>query len=174
MFSALLLLAAVTLAVPDGADAVAPPDVAADSARLDSLATDLAARIRCPVCRQLSVEDSPSELARELKSVVRDRLARGESEEEVMQYFVSKYGEWVLLEPPKKGFNLVVWWLPVLGLLGGGIVLGVAFRSWLPGGGSGEAERPARTPPDLEGLRDESDQPDRGVRPMTTAAEESR
>lgn len=99
---------------------------------LDDLTTAVASELRCPVCRQLSIDDSGSELAKEARKVIRDRLAAGQSPEEVKAYFVSKYGEWILLSPPKKGVTLLVWVLPVLALLGGGGVLAFALRRWLP------------------------------------------
>lgn len=82
----------------------------------------LASELRCPVCQNLSVYDSPSGLATEMRDAIRDRLKKGESEEQIRAYFVSKYGEWVLLAPTRQGFNLVVWLLPFvaagLGLVG--------------------------------------------------------
>lgn len=102
-----------------------------DGAELDALEQSVASRLRCPVCQQLSILDSPAELAQEMKAVVRERLAAGQSEEEVVAYFVSKYGEWILLDPPKRGFNLTVWLMPIAALGGGGLLLGFAFRRWL-------------------------------------------
>lgn len=91
----------------------------------------IAALLRCPVCQNLSVMDSPSELAQEMRGLIRERLLQGESEEQVKAYFVQKYGEWVLLAPPKKGFNLLAWTLPFLAVLGGlgGVIL--ALRKWV-------------------------------------------
>lgn len=133
-----LLLVPVLLALAGTAPA-SPLDGGRD---VDSLTSVVAKQLRCPVCRQLSVEDSPSELAREVKGVIRERLERGETEEEVLDYFVSKYGEWILLEPRKEGFNLVVWILPLLGLVGGGVFLGLGFRRWLGNDGSSATDGP--------------------------------
>lgn len=99
--------------------------------QLEALTAEVASELRCPVCRQLSVQDSQAELSREVKDLIRERLAAGESAEEVKAYFVSKYGEWILLSPPKAGFTLLVWVLPLLALGGGGILLVVLFRRWL-------------------------------------------
>lgn len=99
--------------------------------RLDRLTAEVASQLRCPVCRQLSVQDSEAELSKEVKALIRERLAAGESPEEVKAYFVSKYGEWILLSPPKRGFTLLVWVLPLVAILGGGLVLTFLFRNWL-------------------------------------------
>jgi cytochrome c-type biogenesis protein CcmH len=98
---------------------------------LEALTVEVASQLRCPVCRQLSVQDSQAELAREVKGVIRERLAAGESPEEVKAYFVSKYGEWILLAPPKRGFTLLLWVLPVVAVLGGAGALAFFFRGWL-------------------------------------------
>lgn len=108
-----------------------------DGADLDVRVREVASRLRCPVCQQLSILESPAELAQQMKAVVRERLAAGQSEDEIIAYFVSKYGEWILLDPPKHGFNLVVWLMPVAALGGGVLLLALAFRRWL-GAGRGE------------------------------------
>ncbi len=106
---------------------------------LDALTDQVASELRCPVCRSLSVRDSQAELAREVEGVIRERLAAGESPEEVKAYFVSKYGEWILLKPPKRGFTLLVWVLPFLALALGGALLVVILRRWLKAPVDGES-----------------------------------
>src|SRR5437764_13940131 len=91
---------------------------AADTA-LDRRAREIASMLRCPVCLNLSIQDSPSELARDMRDVVRDRLRQGDSEQQVLDYFIQRYGEWVLMKPPAHGVALLVWLLPVLLVLGG-------------------------------------------------------
>jgi cytochrome c-type biogenesis protein CcmH len=73
---------------------------------------DIAAQLRCVVCQNLSVADSPSEMAGQMRAIIRERLAAGESPAEVERYFVDRYGEWILLAPPRRGFNLLLWLLP--------------------------------------------------------------
>ncbi|MBI3325547.1 MAG: cytochrome c-type biogenesis protein CcmH [Nitrospinae bacterium] len=90
----------------------------------------IASQLRCPVCQNLSVADSPSELATQMRDVIREKLGQGEREEAIQAYFVSKYGEWVLLAPTKQGMNLLVWLLPGLALAGGGVGLVVTLRRW--------------------------------------------
>lgn len=90
----------------------------------------VASELRCPVCQGNSIQDSPSELAQEMKGVVRDQLASGKSPEEVKAYFIAKYGEWILLEPKASGFNLVVYLLPLVLVLVGGFVIWRAVKKW--------------------------------------------
>ncbi|MBK7835169.1 MAG: cytochrome c-type biogenesis protein CcmH [Gemmatimonadetes bacterium] len=90
----------------------------------------VASELRCPVCQGNSIQDSPSELAQEMKGVVRDQLASGKSPDEVKQYFIAKYGEWILLEPKASGFNLVVYLLPLVVVAVGGLVIWRAVKKW--------------------------------------------
>jgi len=97
---------------------------------LEARTREIAAHLRCPVCQGLSIEDSPSELSQQMKQVVRDQLRAGKSPDEVKAYFVSKYGEWILLEPKPAGMNLAVYLLPLLLLVGGGGLIFVMVRKW--------------------------------------------
>lgn len=99
---------------------------------LEALTAQVASRLRCPVCRSLSIQDSSSDLALAARDLIRERLAAGQTPEEVEAYFVEKYGEWILLSPPKRGFTLLVWVLPVLAMLAGGGLLVRVLRRWLP------------------------------------------
>lgn len=98
--------------------------------RLDDSVRAVALQLRCPVCQGESIQDSPSGLAKEMRNVVREQLAAGRSSEEVKAYFVSKYGEWILLEPKPHGANLTVYLLPFVMLLGGAALIVVAVRRW--------------------------------------------
>lgn len=103
---------------------------------LEERTRQIAKQLQCPVCESVSVADSPSALAGQMRGVIHEKLAAGESEEQVIQYFVDRYGDQVLLEPPKRGLSLAVWWAPVLILAGGAALLWVVLRSWLvPVGG---------------------------------------
>lgn len=97
---------------------------------LEARTREVAAQLRCPVCQGNSIQDSPSELALEMKGVVREQLQAGKSPEDVKRYFVDKYGEWILLEPKAAGFNLVVYFLPVLGIVVGALVIWRAVNKW--------------------------------------------
>jgi cytochrome c-type biogenesis protein CcmH len=130
---------AVAQEVPAGsAGAARAPAQLRDSAELDALTQRVASQLRCPVCQGLSLADSPSELAQEMKDVVRSQLAAGRTPDEVKQYFVAKYGEWILLEPARRGVNLLVYVLPVFAVLVGLGVIWLALGKWTsaaPAGG---------------------------------------
>lgn len=91
---------------------------------------DVAANLRCVVCQSLSVADSPSETANQMRAIVRERLAAGETPEQVTAYFVEKYGTWILLAPPRRGFDLLVWVVPFVGLALGLVLVSLAMRRW--------------------------------------------
>lgn len=82
----------------------------------------LAAQIRCPVCQNLSVKDSPSEVARSFRARIRELVRAGKSDAEIKAFFVARYGDWILLSPPKRGIGLAVWLAPAL-LLGLGLAV---------------------------------------------------
>jgi cytochrome c-type biogenesis protein CcmH len=109
---------------------MAAPSFAANAPEIDDQTRAIAQELRCVVCQNLSVADSPSEMAQQMRAVIREQLDAGKTPEEVKSFFVSKYGEWVLLSPDKEGFSLVVWVLPFAVLLLG-IVAGIWFlRRW--------------------------------------------
>jgi cytochrome c-type biogenesis protein CcmH len=105
------------------ARAAAPPD-------LEDRVRDIASELRCVVCQNLSVADSPSDLAKEMRNLVRELVQQGKSPAEIQAYFVSRYGEFVLLSPPKRGFNLLVWLLPFLAIVAGAGVVYLVARRW--------------------------------------------
>lgn len=126
----LALVMATGRGVPGQATSVVPvPVVTADSA-IEATTTQLAAELRCPVCQGNSIQDSPSELAQEMRSVIRDQLVAGKTPDDVRAYFVDKYGEWILLQPKAQGFNLVVYIVPLVAILVGALVVTRSVRRW--------------------------------------------
>lgn len=97
---------------------------------LDARAKRIASRLRCPVCQGESIQDSPAELATQMKALVREKLYAGESDAQVLDYFTQKYGQWILLEPKAEGLNLLVYWLPVVFLLSGAVGVVVMVKRW--------------------------------------------
>jgi cytochrome c-type biogenesis protein CcmH len=83
----------------------------------------IASKLRCPVCQNESVADSQSELSAQMRTLIRDKLAAGETEDQIVRYFVSRYGEWILLEPPRQGVLWFVWLAPAAALLGGAVLV---------------------------------------------------
>jgi cytochrome c-type biogenesis protein CcmH len=125
---------------------------AADSA-LDARTSEVAAGLRCPVCQGLSIQASPSELSQQMRAVVKEQLAAGKTPDEVRAYFVSKYGEWILLAPKASGFNLVAYLLPPFLLICGIAGIGVLVRRWTAAGAAVDGAAvdgvaPAEDPPE--------------------------
>ena len=91
----------------------------------------IAKGLQCPVCQGASVADSPSDLAEQMRGVIRRKVEQGESEEQIVQYFVDRYGDGVLIEPPRRGIGLAVWLGPALVLALGAGTLSLLVRTWL-------------------------------------------
>ena len=106
------------------------PPVAHATHVSDETVHEAAAQLRCVVCQNLSVADSPSEMAAQMRAIVRERLAAGETPAQVRQYFVERYGEWILLAPPRRGFTLLVWLAPLVAVVVGIGVVAVLVRRW--------------------------------------------
>jgi len=103
---------------------------AADAPDLEDQTRAISTELRCVVCQNLSIADSPSEMAQQMRAVVREQLQAGKSPQEIKDYFVTKYGGWVLLKPATQGFSLLVWVVPFVALLIG-LALGIFFiRRW--------------------------------------------
>ncbi|WP_306029633.1 cytochrome c-type biogenesis protein [Stappia sp. MMSF_3263] len=107
--------------------AVAPDEVLGDPV-LEQRARDLSAELRCMVCQNQSIDDSDAPLAKDLRVLVRERLVAGDSDAQVIDFLVERYGEFVLLKPRFSWNTVILWSLAPLVLLGGGIVLALAAR----------------------------------------------
>ncbi len=107
--------------VPQPTQAVNPTEMLGNTL-LEKRARHISKDIRCVVCQNQSIDDSDAPLARDLRVLIRQRLVEGDSDQEVISYLVSRYGDFVLLKPPVKGATLFLWFGPVVfalvGLLG--------------------------------------------------------
>ncbi|TBC93502.1 cytochrome c-type biogenesis protein CcmH [Rhizobium leguminosarum] len=122
-----LLLAFALLLMAAPAFAVNPDEVLADPA-LEARARALSAELRCMVCQNQSIDDSNADLAKDLRLLVRERITDGDSDEAVLNYIVSRYGEFVLLKPRVTVKTVLLWGAPVLLVLAGGLSLRVFAR----------------------------------------------
>jgi cytochrome c-type biogenesis protein CcmH len=101
----------------------------------------LGRQLRCPMCQGLSIADSGSSAARAQMDRVRELVSEGRTDEEIRSYFVARYGEWALLEPPAHGLNWLVWLGPLaLLLVGAGVIARLVRR---PAGGGVKSDGPA-------------------------------
>lgn len=138
-----LVLALLLLATP--VLAVQPDEVLPDPAQ-EARAREISKLLRCPVCQGENIDESNAGVARDLRLVVRERIVAGDSDDEVIDYIVARYGEFVLFEPPKEGANLILWVAgPAMLLLGLGVAATtLSRRKAAPGEAGLSAEEKAR------------------------------
>ncbi len=123
-----LLLLLCALLMGGAAHAVQPDEVLSDPA-LEARARDLSRELRCMVCQNQSIDDSDAPLARDLRVLVRERLKSGDSDAQVLDYLVSRYGEFVLMRPVFSWRNALLWGAPVIVLvLGAGLAVTMMRR----------------------------------------------
>ena len=122
------VLALVTALVFGGAAFALQPDEVLKDPALESRAREISAELRCLVCQNQSIDDSDAQLARDLRLLVRERLVAGDTDEEVRDYLVQRYGEFVLLKPTFRAHNLLLWLTPVLVLALGALGAYAASR----------------------------------------------
>ena len=122
-----LIALLMALAAPTAALAVEPDEILRDPA-LEARARNLSSELRCLVCQNQSIDDSAAPLARDLRVLVRERLTAGDSDSQVLNFLVARYGEFVLLKPRFELHNLLLWGLPPVVLVAGMIALFVTAR----------------------------------------------
>ncbi|MBR1158820.1 cytochrome c-type biogenesis protein [Bradyrhizobium elkanii] len=136
--AAAVLAAALMLgAMP--ARAVLPDEIMADPAK-EARARELSKELRCMVCQNQSIDDSEAPLARDLRLLVRERISAGDSDRQVIDFLVARYGEFVLLKPRLNEHTLLLWLTPPLALLLGGFALWrLGRRRAIPAAGGGDS-----------------------------------
>lgn len=122
MLRRLVLAMLVVLATLPTAFAVQPDEVLSDPV-LEARARELSAELRCLVCQNQSIDDSDAPLARDLRVLIRERLVQGETNSQVIDYLVSRYGEFVLLKPRLNARTILLWGGPFAILLIGSLVI---------------------------------------------------
>ena len=101
--------------------------IASENEQFEVRFKELSNELRCPTCQGLSVKDSEAGFSASIKGKIRELMKHGKSDEEIMAYFVERYGEWILRAPPVTGFNMVLWILPGAAIVTG--LLWVLYRS---------------------------------------------
>ena len=119
---ALLLALLVALWLPGALYAEGP---------YDQQMRDIAAGLQCPICQGQSVLDSNSQLATQMRQLILEKLEAGESKEAIVKYLIDRYGEGILMDPPKRGFTLGIWLGPVVVLVVGFAIVAATLREWL-------------------------------------------
>jgi cytochrome c-type biogenesis protein CcmH len=115
------------IAIPHVAGAVEPSEMLKDP-KLEARARELSTELRCMVCQNESIDESQATLAHDLRVLIRQRIAAGESNQQVRDYLVSRYGDFILLKPPFKPETLLLWGTPLLIFLGGGAAILLSIR----------------------------------------------
>lgn len=107
--------------------AVQPEEMLKDP-KLEARARELSRELRCMVCQNQSIDESEAPLARDLRLLVRERLTKGDTDQQVLDFLVVRYGEFVLLKPPLESRTIILWALPPVTLLAGAVGLVFAMR----------------------------------------------
>ena len=94
-----------------------------DADTLEDQVADISGELMCPVCEGQSVAESNAQLARDMRAIIKTKLLEGNTKEEIIDYFISSYGETILASPPPRGFSAILWLLPVLSVLIGGAII---------------------------------------------------
>ena len=119
----LRLIVVVLLLVPASQVVAVQPDEILKDPVQEARARELSKQLRCMVCQNQSIDDSDAPLARDLRLLVRERIGAGDSDSQVIDFLVARYGEFVLLKPRFTPHTLLLWLLPPLALIGGGLAL---------------------------------------------------
>lgn len=128
---ALAVLLLVAFASTPAFAQLEPPDTTGGEVELQSQVFEIARQLRCPTCVSESVGDSSAAISIEMRRQIQDQLEQGRSEREILAFFQERYGDWILLEPPRRGVHLMVWWLPGIALAAGAGGLAWLMVRWM-------------------------------------------
>ena len=155
-----MALVAMTLVMASPSQAVQPDEILSDQA-LELRARTLSRELRCMVCQNQSIDDSDAPLARDLRVLVRERLQAGDSDRQVIDFLVSRYGEFVLLKPRFSLHTALLWLGPLAVLLIGAFGIFMFARRHRPAGDPAAAASAALTPAEEARLSEILGRPDR-------------
>ena len=105
--------------------------VVVNESEIDIKTREISKTLRCTVCQTENIWESGAPLAQQMRAAVRERVAQGQSDEEIREYFLSRYGDYILMQPPTHGINWLIWLAPFFLLLGGGLFLYKEVRHWV-------------------------------------------
>ncbi|MCY3956067.1 MAG: cytochrome c-type biogenesis protein CcmH [Nitrospira sp.] len=115
-----------------------------DETEIDQKVREIAKTLRCTVCQTENIWESGAPLAHQMRDAIRERVVQGQSTEEIRAYFHSRYGDYIMMEPPKQGINWLIWLAPFLLLFGGGVLLWREVKRWVT------RTPPSQPPPALD------------------------
>lgn len=123
-----LVIALVLAAIASNSSLAVQPEEMLKDPKLEARARELSRELRCMVCQNQSIDESEAPLARDLRLLVRERLTKGDTDQQVLDFLVVRYGEFVLLKPPLESRTIILWALPPVALLAGAVGLVFAMR----------------------------------------------
>jgi cytochrome c-type biogenesis protein CcmH len=149
--AAIILAFALAVLAGSPGHAVQPDEIMDDPVK-EARARELSKELRCMVCQNQSIDDSDAPLARDLRLLVRERISAGDTDSQVIDFLVTRYGEFVLLKPRFNPHTVLLWLLPPLALMGGGIALWVYSNRRRRAGVFGEESAVKLTPEEIARL----------------------
>lgn len=123
-----LVIALVLAAIASNSSLAVQPEEMLKDPKLEARARELSRELRCMVCQNQSIDESEAPLARDLRLLVRERLTKGDTDQQVLDFLVVRYGAFVLLKPPLESRTIILWALPPVTLLAGAVGLVFAMR----------------------------------------------